>query len=203
MAPRRAVISIHAPLAGRDSAAVPRVHPDADFNPRAPRGARPVKYKDERPALAFQSTRPSRGVTGLSLRWSPPLPISIHAPLAGRDELTIVVLEDIFKFQSTRPSRGATVLILLGLSAEVISIHAPLAGRDKSRGRKEPIFCYFNPRAPRGARLIVVAVVCFNAISIHAPLAGRDAAAKRAAHERSISIHAPLAGRDDVNLVTP
>ena len=58
-----AAISIHAPLAGRDPAALKRSTPSSYFNPRAPRGARP------RP--------PTRGGSGGE--------ISIHAPLAGRD----------------------------------------------------------------------------------------------------------------------
>ena len=55
----------------------------------------------------FQSTRPLRGATMASLAFSEQLPISIHAPLAGRDYLKIANV----------PERD-------------ISIHAPLAGRD-------------------------------------------------------------------------
>ena len=79
------VISIHAPLAGRDSPTLkcplyqtnfnprapcgarrdppkPRNRP-ADFNPRAPCGARRWRSVSSSPQLIFQSTRPLRGAT--------------------------------------------------------------------------------------------------------------------------------------------
>ena len=56
-----------------------------DFNPRAPRGARPILILPKIVGYKFQSTRPSRGATTaftLIMVWKT---ISIHAPLAGRD----------------------------------------------------------------------------------------------------------------------
>ena len=57
-----------------------------DFNPRAPRGARPE-------ITAYYATE---------------IDISIHAPLAGRDGADGGGGLMAGKFQSTRPSRGAT-----------------------------------------------------------------------------------------------
>ena len=57
-------------------------------------------------------------------------PISIHAPLAGRDQERADGLEHRLEFQSTRPSRGATLLSHSRRPVKGISIHAPLAGRD-------------------------------------------------------------------------
>ena len=123
-------ISIHAPLAGRDSSS-------SSASP---------------PCSPFQSTRPLRGATkpsatvSTSLYFNPrapcgarpsgPLPcpqseaISIHAPLAGRDEVSSINISKQTEFQSTRPLRGATAAAL------------PWARRTR----------YFNPRAPCGAR---------------------------------------------------
>ncbi len=58
------VISIHAPLAGRDRSGMAILDGSGDFNPRAPCGARLLRLP---------------GRTALRT-------ISIHAPLAGRDE---------------------------------------------------------------------------------------------------------------------
>ena len=105
--------------------------------------------------------------------------ISIHAPLAGRDRMRVHFGHKRSVFQSTRPLRGATFTTLPQRESKKISIHAPLAGRDQT--------------APDlGAKI---------AISIHAPLAGRDvAAADLRKILDDISIHAPLAGRDRFSL---
>ena len=125
--------------------------------------------------IAFQSTRPLRGATtagtmrsSTTSYFNPRAPcgarrsdcviyqrfanISIHAPLAGRDQELI---------------HRAVCLY--------ISIHAPLAGRDTVRPLLTIHTQYFNPRAPCGARPSVPAKSFLPfVISIHAPLAGRD-----------------------------
>ena len=167
----------------------------------------------------FQSTRPSRGATGVDHCRGSVDRISIHAPLAGRD-----------------------VRALPGPRWRLISIHAPLAGRDFGRSCEVQDCSNFNPRAPRGARRVLCSAFAFDClfqstrpsrgatigdmdrvtgvrISIHAPLAGRDPdlgallmpfypfqstrpsrGATRIMEVRNerdfISIHAPLAGRD-------
>ena len=178
------MISIHAPLAGRDVHR-PYLRPAArDFNPRAPRGARPFQVSpayrspefqstrpsrgatvEKEPALfklsIFQSTRPSRGATSYILAHLETVPISIHAPLAGRDPLHGAVDQHRRnKFQSTRPSRGATAWAVDIVGESRISIHAPLAGRDYLPPRVLDAGGDFNPRAPRGARLCVVSRGC-------------------------------------------
>ena len=103
------IISIHAPLAGRDAAGAYLIYFRNDnFNPRAPCGARPTSSRSCNASSTFQSTRPLRGATAstrstlaLSSHFNPRAPcgarhksyqtyqfsayISIHAPLAGRD----------------------------------------------------------------------------------------------------------------------
>ena len=146
-------ISIHAPLAGRDSPPTPprgtRTHfnPRApcgarrqrphhakcghDFNPRAPCGARPVGQNLLRYDAEFQSTRPLRGATvSVAVRHLFISGISIHAPLAGRDS-------------PNTPDK---------IHARNFNPRAPCGARHPSRPRP-PIACrYFNPRAPCGAR---------------------------------------------------
>ncbi len=171
-------VSIHAPRAGRDGDLILTQKEGDGFNPRAPRGARPLTLCGWWLRLMFQSTRPARGATrrracpapkgtGFNPRAPrgarrdlicvPPIlvAVSIHAPRAGRDRNDYALQIRETQFQSTRPARGATL--------------ARWIGGNWSYG--------FNPRAPRGARLHAD-VVCENDVfvSIHAPRAGRDCA---------------------------
>ena len=81
----RTPISIHAPLAGRDTLSPGTALPRADFNPRAPCGARLSQLPQVRSCRKFQSTRPLRGATLRDHTGHLVPAISIHAPLAGRD----------------------------------------------------------------------------------------------------------------------
>ena len=125
-------ISIHAPLAGRDIRGIRHISTILYFNPRAPCGARPITGRSNALDVLFQSTRPLRGAT-FSVRpvwiadhdFNPRAPcgarlcgilacyckwmISIHAPLAGRDNVDLLGLRSSTAFQSTRPLRGATL----------------------------------------------------------------------------------------------
>ena len=83
-------ISIHAPLAGRDSPPPRHADRSAYFNPRAPCGARQEILRNPSPRSS----------------------ISIHAPLAGRDIEDSINHRFRLVFQSTRPLRGATEDIL-------------------------------------------------------------------------------------------
>ena len=78
-------ISIHAPRVGRDTAAAPRSARPANFNPRAPCGARPPRYFMREDGSVFQSTRPVWGATASVSPANHRLKISIHAPRVGRD----------------------------------------------------------------------------------------------------------------------
>ncbi len=81
------------------------------------------------------------------------MPVSIHAPRAGRDLNGDIALINFVLFQSTRPVRGATMAPAKNNALGVVSIHAPRAGRDVSN-------------EIRGEYV--------GAVSIHAPRAGRD-----------------------------
>ena len=101
-------ISIHAPLAGRDGLLCNSRRPVKDFNPRAPRGARPRPKPQSRTLGIFQSTRPSRGATPQFRHCR--TCYSYFNPRAPRGARHGVSADYILglPFQSTRPSRGAT-----------------------------------------------------------------------------------------------
>ena len=80
------IISIHAPREGSDAKYLELSQSCADFNPRSPRGERPLST----PICA----------------WSPH--ISIHAPREGSDQGGIQQCRAESQFQSTLPARGAT-----------------------------------------------------------------------------------------------
>ena len=196
-------ISIHAPLAGCDTIRIlffreffqfQSTHPLRGatralalnralrryFNPRTPCGVRPADVR-----IAFQ-------VHG----------ISIHAPLAGCDDL--------------RRVRSGRVHI---------SIHAPLAGCDEPpRRARRRLKTDFNPRTPCGVRLDIGALyITDDGFQSTHPLRGAtrtrwpDADCKRHFNPRTpcgvrpgqkyvklggngeISIHAPLAGCDSAS----
>ena len=145
-------ISIHAPRAGRDSIIQLHKLNWEDFNPRAPCRARRSNEREPDPCKRFQSTRPVQGATAPDPCLSGYVPISIHAPRAGRDTPRAYINKH-----------------------RKISIHAPRAERDMSAANTTRAPSYFNPRAPCRARLLVlVDPLGAEIISIHAPRAGRD-----------------------------
>ena len=151
-------ISIHAPLAGRDQQHGARAAATAifqstrpsrgatedfkrdggrfyDFNPRAPRGARPKRFPLILQSTLFQSTRPSRGATLISDS-DRDLGDKFQStrPSRGATVSPSQRMRASRVFQSTRPSRGATsCLSHPAFRMRGISIHAPLAGRDLLR----------------------------------------------------------------------
>ena len=172
-------ISIHAPLAGCDRARAGNAARRRDFNPRTPRGVRPIQIICNIIYIKFQSTHPSRGAT-----ISPQISILASS------------------FQSTHPSRGATFIFGNAVSKMGISIHAPLAGCDVVYTSALRPLWHFNPRTPRGVRpLCVCNELGIFFISIHAPLAGCDMRPPHVHPLKPISIHAPLAGCDSIYCV--
>ena len=189
-------ISIHAPLAGCDEKHFTTLHTNIYFNPRTPCGVRLFSIRCLNTSFLFQSTHPLRGATSkisqvmFSPRFQSTHPlrgateverlykaglyISIHAPLAGCDDLRAKreaeklnfnprtpcgvrrhnsrYIDSYFEFQSTHPLRGATIGIYLMAQALEISIHAPLAGCDRRCAICASKTKNFNPRTPCGVR---------------------------------------------------
>ena len=124
-----------------------------NFNPRTPRGVRPMSARCSGVRLGFQSTHPARGATS-----------------DGAE-----VLRSMQQFQSTHPARGATGSITGALQGiadfnprtprgvrlmytvmhtldDGISIHAPREGCDPAARPRCRLTDNFNPRTPRGVR---------------------------------------------------
>ena len=168
-------ISTHAPLAGRDIAAIYHNAWFGSISTHAPLAGR----DNNRQVI-------------LALHF-----ISTHAPLAGRDAASRVTdagrsyfnprapcgarresgepLSHRKIFQPTRPLRGATFMTLLPFFGSIT----------------------FQPTRPlRGATSSRKHLTISRMISTHAPLAGRDPGKVVYHPQVCISTHAPLAGRD-------
>ena len=111
---RDAIVSIHAPHAGRD----------------------PFAAKISDGYAEFQSTRPMRGATLKGLQRKAANVVSIHAPHAGRDEIHIAMYWGCMVFQSTRPMRGATSPTpTVPKYAPSFNPRAPCGARQQKRSR--------------------------------------------------------------------
>ena len=129
LACNRAVVSIHAPHAGRDKGASRACSRTSSFNPRAPCGARLLFVRPFWTGRCFNPRAPC----GARLAFS----VALSMPST---------------FQSTRPMRGATSRrSVRRCSCRCFNPRAPCGARRRvlrgsSRQRR------FNPRAPCGAR---------------------------------------------------
>ena len=101
------------------------------FNPRAPYGARrPDRWRSCGPAY-FNPRAPYGARLQVQILIRTDKIISIHAPHTGRDWLMVPGILYTWEFQSTRPIRGATGSVSYHHpAAGPISIHAPHTGRD-------------------------------------------------------------------------
>ena len=124
-------ISIHAPREGSDCRHIQCRDCNSNFNPRSPRGERPLTLAVYRPAWTISIHAPREGSDQLIMETlSETYDISIHAPREGSDSWRCTTCADARKFQSTLPARGAT-------GSDVSDLDA---GQN------------FNPRSPRGER---------------------------------------------------
>ena len=240
---RRHTISIHSPRVGRDlgrqpvpalgriSIHSPRVGRDAaeraeqsggrqDFNPLAPRGARPAFAGYNAAGDRFQSTRPAWGETRACLLFFQHTEISIHSPRVGRDVGDMQYQKTFYEFQSTRPAWGETCGLFFGAPAGThFNPLAPRGARRTRPGPAPPRTTFQSTRPAWGETHGIPATGAELPISIHSPRVGRDdhrarviAAAQyfnplaprgaRPAHDLeskrpvAISIHSPRVGRD-------
>ena len=147
-------ISIHAPRGGSDCGVGQVCAARKNFNPRSPRGERPIGCFALSTMPIFQSTLPAGGATTACP--SPAWPHRYFNPRSPRGErpLSLSTCLILFQvFQSTLPAGGAT---LCPTPIEVSS-------------------SYFNPRSPRGERPDRrKAKGDRGPISIHAPRGGSD-----------------------------
>ena len=147
----------------------------SDFNPRSPRGERQLRRHPRTLHAAFQSTLPARGATAQLLRCSPQLRNFNPRSPRGERRLRRGWMTANAAFQSTLPARGAT-FFLFSVAIGRHSFQSTLPARGATRSP-----------APPGRRC---------GISIHAPREGSDEGASGAAPGLDISIHAPREGSD-------
>ena len=214
-------ISIHAPRAGGDQAALDKELAERDFNPRPPCGGR---HRGEEPKRANRdfNPRPPCGGRQQRLGWwklprqnfnpRPPCGgrltvdtktyryeyISIHAPRAGGDPALRRGVCQPNRISIHAPRAGGDFGYLPTVNRVHISIHAPRAGGDDVPCVARGALRDFNPRPPCGGRLNPVDIyLARTPISIHAPRAGGDVLLFLPDHNHArISIHAPRAGGD-------
>ncbi len=123
--------------------------------------------------------------------------VSIHAPRAGRDELSREIVNAPGVFQSTRPVRGATLDQFVKRILVAVSIHAPRAGRDYLAADGPQAWKSFNPRAPCGARQVNASFATARAVfQSTRPVRGATMKLYLYGSFKAVSIHAPRAGRD-------
>ena len=170
-------ISIHSPLAGRDSA----------------------KRLNSKTLILFQSTRPSRGETTHEVTNKAKIKISIHSPLAGRDRISSIACISFGPNFNPLAPRGARQALrdkgdtgddfnplaprgarrhswMRGATPKRFQSTRPSRGETGERRDRAASHGHFNPLAPRGARPGGEAThKLTTSISIHSPLAGRDA----------------------------
>ena len=102
------VISIHVPREGHDSISTTPRATRSHFNPRAPRGARPVRQLRLYCGADFNPRAP-RGARRQAVdQYVVNKPISIHVPREGHDAATPYNARGRYTFQSTCPARGTT-----------------------------------------------------------------------------------------------
>ena len=145
-------ISIHAPRAGCDLAAVRAASSASNFNPRTPCGVRPPKHNKKPLFFEFQSTHPVRGATGASNNYNAQAShFNPRTPCGVRRQWSADI-RPAAAFQSTHPVRGATIGRHASGTALGISIHAPRAGCDRTARHSVTAAGHFNPRTPCGVR---------------------------------------------------
>ena len=169
-----AVISIHAPHAGRDASFARALDAQA-ISIHAPHAGRDcVILVLVRVIKVFQSTRPMRGATHIT-PWCWWVTIfQSTRPMRGATVRQSLFVPGI-SFQSTRPMRGATSDAPAANVAPIISIHAPHAGRDSTGFCVQKYVQAFQSTRPmRGATTWQAWASVPRVISIHAPHAGRD-----------------------------
>ena len=167
------------------------------FNPRPPRGGRPITVCSCPTRRLFQSTPPARGATVINHRIADLENISIHAPREGGDRLSGLGAARGGDF-NPRPPRGGRRLPDAEQDARSDFNPRPPRGGRQSKGwsRKPPPLFQSTPPA-RGATYAAYSEIDFYSIFQSTPPArGATQYLRRCQRGRAISIHAPREGGD-------
>ena len=123
-------ISIHAPREGGDFDYAWKIACCLYFNPRPPRGGRPVRYLVhlDHPAISIHAPREGGDILHANSGYR--CIISIHAPREGGDFMFLRRGPVTYDF-NPRPPRGGRQHTLIFVFQQIkISIHAPREGGD-------------------------------------------------------------------------
>ena len=174
------MISIHAPLAGSDTAGDSKPSETRDFNPRSPCGERPDSTLTNLTVSGISIHAPLAGSDVPSSMAFIASSISIHAPLAGSDNQPALSAMDHYHFNPRSPCGERRI-------SEVDPYW---------RG-------HFNPRSPCGERLCCWHILA-SGLGFQSTLPLRGATVDVYRHQPSpdISIHAPLAGSDPISAIS-
>ena len=127
---------------------------------------------------AFQSTPPARRATCAARQCAPRILVSIHAPRAEGDSMTLSAATTWASVSIHAPrAEGDVAARVAAGNPQRVSIHAPRAEGDPSCRPRSPCASSFNPRPPRGGRPRVDGFQPpARLVSIHAPRAEGDRA---------------------------
>ena len=171
------MISIHAPREGGDGVSDGGRCRPWHFNPRPPRGGRPLGGRLRQGTKKISIHAPREGGD----RRCSDAPddferISIHAPREGGDIDLSDIKQNKLGISIHAPREGGDVIRAIYFAIPVISIHAPREGGDPQRSQLPHVKSWhFNPRPPRGGRLRhLLRPPDHRRISIHAPREGGD-----------------------------
>ena len=164
--------------------------PRKDFNPRPPRGERPLPSSLPCQILQYFNPRPPRGERRIWTVLSEMRVLFQSTPSARRATFCASAsVLGMFVFQSTPSARRATETVKDAVKDGMISIHALREESDLASTVLLRFLPYFNPRPPRGERPVAYSMAGTPPqISIHA------------LREESDSVHAEsLTGRPNFN----
>ena len=193
-----------------------------DFNPRSPYGERPcfmvlfsqragfqstlplrgATHTSHHPCwdAKFQSTLPLRGATGGKMGLTPPIEISIHAPLTGSDQGgTRCVCRPVY-FNPRSPYGERRILPGANLFVFYFNPRSPYGERPhhKMSHSNSPRFQSTLPL--RGATISAIFSSFMRSFQSTLPLRGATNATGTWSWISGISIHAPLTGSDNFQL---
>ena len=146
----------------------------AYFNPRAPCGARRLRPDLRKAKFYFNPRAPCGARLAVIALSQLSRSISIHAPLAGRDQIQHDRADTAATFQSTRPLRGATGIVSGWAATGLFQSTRPLRGATSENSPGVMMVLFQSTRPLRGATSNKGRDFAAVLISIHAPLAGRD-----------------------------
>ena len=146
-------VSIHAPRAGCDKQRPRQGLIVSRFNPRTPRGVRPLCSSAPCASVVFQSTHPARGATHHHLCTDHQEGVSIHAPRAGCD-ISAKEQSNVRSSFNPRTPRGVRLPEALHRAPSERSFQSthPARGATHQKAPESTDRTCFNPRTPRGVR---------------------------------------------------